>query len=452
VQPIVTAEQMRAIDAAATVPVEVLVERAGGAVARAAVRMLGGGYGRTVNVIVGKGNNGADGRVAAAHLARRGVKVRVYEATGAPVALPPADLVIDAAYGTGFRDRWDPPDVGDTPVLAVDVPSGINADTGEVDGPVIRATRTVTFAAWKMGLLAPPGSQLAGAVELADIGLDARRATAWLVEQCDVAQWWPKVAADAHKWNCALRVLAGSGTMTGAAALVAASAQRAGCGMVQVSAPGLRLTNLADEAVQQLLPATGWADAALASMPRFHAAVVGPGLGRDSDTGEQVRRFVGGCSQPVVIDGDGLFALAWNAEGARTLLRGRRAETVLTPHDGEYAMLAGSPPVADRLVAARRLASDLGCVVVLKGPCTVVADQRGQALVVNSGDQRLATAGTGDVLAGLIGRTLAAGLDAVRAGAAGAWVQGAAARRAAVSGMVAGDLALLVGSVVSDLS
>jgi ADP-dependent NAD(P)H-hydrate dehydratase / NAD(P)H-hydrate epimerase len=446
--PIVTAEQMRAIDAAAPESTEVLVERAGSAVARSALRMLGGSYGRTVNVIVGSGNNGADGRVAARRLADRGVRVRVYEVDAAPVALPPADLVIDAAYGTGFHGRWTPPDIGDTPVLAVDIPSGVDAHTGRADGPVMPATRTVTFAALKMGLLAPPGSELAGELELVDIGLDVRRATAHLVQTNDVAEWWPAPDVDSHKWRCALRVIAGSVSMTGAPQLVAAAAQRSGCGMVQVSAPGMALAQLPIEAVQRLLPSGGWAAAALGSFERFHAGVIGPGLGRGDDTCEQIRQVVTGAAVPLVVDGDALFALAWNAQGAHTLLKSRRAATVLTPHDGEYAMLTGERPGADRLTAARRLAADTGCVVLLKGPATVIADPRGDTLVVTAGDSRLATAGTGDVLSGVIGRLLAGGVGPFHAAAAGAWAHGRAAELGHRIGLVASDLPDLIADLL----
>ena len=151
---------MRAVDAGADVPEATLIARAGAAVARTAIRMMGGTYGRTVRVIVGKGNNGADGRVAAGFLAAKGVRVFVHEAADCPAALPPADLVIDAAYGTGFHGTWNPPDVGATPVLAVDIPSGVDALTGEAHGEVLAATRTVTFAALKPGLLLLPGSDL----------------------------------------------------------------------------------------------------------------------------------------------------------------------------------------------------------------------------------------------------------------------------------------------------
>lgn len=453
--PIVTPDEMRAVDAGADVPEWVLVGRAGAAVARVAIRMMGGTYGRTVHVIAGKGNNGADGRVAARLLAAKGVRVRVVEAVNAPAELPAADLVIDAAYGTGFQGTWNPPDVGDTPVLAVDIPSGVDALTGEAHGRVLAATCTVTFAALKPGLLLLPGSELAGELEVADIGLDegvAAHAHAHLVRAADVAEWLAPRASDAHKWRAAVRIVAGSPTMPGAARLAAHAAMRAGAGMVQLSAPGALVPQCPAEIVQAPLPAKAWAAVALEQLDRFHAVVIGPGLGRDDDTSAQTRRFAVEAPLPVVIDGDGLFAMAWNAQGAAVLLRNRSLPTVLTPHDGEYAMLTGAPPATDRLVAARRLAVDTGCVVVLKGPATVIADPRGAALVVTTGDERLATAGTGDVLSGIIGALLAQGLPALHAAAAGAWLHGSAARLAPARGMVASDIADHLPEVLEGLA
>jgi hydroxyethylthiazole kinase-like uncharacterized protein yjeF len=449
--PIVTPEEMAAIDAAAPVPSQVLVERAGAAVSWAALRMLGGAYGRTVNVLCGKGNNGADGRVAARHLTAKGVRVRVFEVASCPAVLPPADLVIDAAYGTGFRGMWSPPDVGDTPVLAVDVPSGVDALTGDIAGDVLVATRTVTFAALKPGLLMPPGSALAGELELADIGLDVGWARANLVQAADVIEWWPERDEYAHKWRSAVRVIAGSSTMTGAPRLVAHAAMRTGAGMVHLSIPGMTLTDAPIEIVQRPLPSTSWADAALASLDRFHAIVVGPGLGRSDDTAASIRKIVIEAPLPMVIDGDGLFALGWSSEGAATLLRRRRVSTVLTPHDGEYALLSGSQPGADRMVAARRLAADSGCTVLLKGAATIVADPNGAALVVTAGDARLATAGTGDVLSGIIGALLAGGMKPLQAAAAGAWLHGQAGRRGQRHGLVASDLPDLIPAVLEEL-
>lgn len=448
--PIVTPDEMAAIDAAAPEPTDVLIERAGSAVAWAAMRMLGGAYGRTVNVICGKGNNGADGRVAARRLSAKGVRVRVFDVP-CPAVLPRCDLVIDAAYGTGFRSVWTPPDVGDAPVLAVDLPSGVDALTGDIAGDVLAASHTVTFAALKPGLLMPPGSVVAGELELADIGLDVRWARANLLQAADVADWWPERDEYAHKWRSAVRVIAGSASMTGAPRLVAHAAMRAGAGMVQLSIPGMTLPDAPIEIVQRPLASTGWARGALASLERFHSIVVGPGLGRSDDTSASVRELVVEAPLPMVIDGDGLFALGWSSEGAIALLRRRTSPTILTPHDGEFALLAGGQPGLDRMVAARRLAADSGCTVLLKGAATIVADPDGELLVVTAGDARLATAGTGDVLSGIIGALLAGGVQPLRAAAAAAWVHGQAGRRGLRHGLVASDLPDLIPAVLEEL-
>lgn len=455
--PIVTPEEMKAHDLAAEVDVEVLIERAGSAVARAALRMLGGAYGRTVNVVVGPGNNGADGRVAARLLAERGVKVRVIPADACPAELPGCDLVIDAAFGTGFRGSWAAPDVGDALVLAVDVPSGVDGLTGAASARVIPADRTVTFAALKPGLLFGPGSGLAGEIEVVDVGLqivlDESEPAAQLLQRTDVMTLLPRRGVAAHKWNAAVRVLAGSASMPGAAGLVAAGAMRMGAGMVHVSSPGLdRLAAVPIEAVGRPLPATGWGTEALRSLDRFHAVVLGPGLGRKEDTAASARSVAIAAPLPVVIDGDGLFALAWNADGAAALLRQRSAPTVLTPHDGEYQLLTGAPPPPDRIAAARRLAAHTDCVVVLKGPTTVVAGPDREVLVVNSGDERLATAGTGDVLAGMIGALLAMRLDPLVAAAVAVWVHGRAGTLGPAVGLIASDLPELIPIVLADLA
>jgi len=186
--PVVTPAEMRAIDEAAPEPVDVLIERAGEATFRAALDLLGGTYGRHVVLVAGKGNNGADGRSAARRLRRRGVRVVVLDATALPADLPDADLLIDAAYGTGFRGDWTPPPAPPgAAVLAVDIPSGVDGLTGQAHGAPWRADVTVTFAALEPGLLLRDGPDLAGDVRLADIGLDTTSARIHVVEPADVA-------------------------------------------------------------------------------------------------------------------------------------------------------------------------------------------------------------------------------------------------------------------------
>jgi hydroxyethylthiazole kinase-like uncharacterized protein yjeF len=451
--PVVTPAEMRAIDAAAPEPVDVLIDRAGAAIARSAVDMLGGTYGRRVVVIAGTGNNGADGRAAARRLARRGVAVTVLDAARPGDRVPPCDLVVDAAYGTGFHGRWQPPDPGGAPVLAVDIPSGVDGATGLVESPVLVAERTVTFAALKPGLLFPPGRAYAGDVTVVDIGLDVSSAASYVVEASDVAEWIPARPLDAHKWRAAMWIIAGSPGMTGAAHLSSRAAQRAGAGMVWLSSPGLSSDPAAPtEVVGHALPPARWSGDVLDDSGRFQALVVGPGLGRADETATSVRELVGKSPLPVLVDGDGLFALAWSSDGPGPVLRARTGPAVITPHDGEYRLLTGHRPPADRIAATRQLAAELGCVVLLKGPTTVVAEPDGTTLLATAGDARLATAGTGDVLSGIIGALLAQQVAPGRAAAAGAWLHGEAARHGFARGLVAGDLPDLLPGVFAALA
>jgi NAD(P)H-hydrate epimerase len=439
-QPVVTPEEMAAIDAAASVPVEVLIERAGAATARAAIGLLGGAYGRHVVVVAGKGNNGNDGRACAARLRRHGVRVTVIDAAAAPERLPRSDLVIDAAYGTGFRGEYHAPDPAGAPVLAVDIPSGVAGLTGQVAGRPHTAARTVTFAALKTGLLFHPGRALAGEVVLADIGLDTSRARAWVVEAADVGGWLPDRPVEAHKWQASVLLVAGSPGMTGAAHLAAASAQRAGAGLVRVASPGVgHDPGLPTEAVGLPLDATTEWDAGLGeSFERVQVVVIGPGLGRGEATTAAVHRLVGAShGHDLLVDGDGLAALG---ERTAAALGNRARPAVLTPHDGEFQRLAGKAPGGDRMGAARELAASTGAIVLLKGPTTVVAHPDGRVRVVTTGDQRLATAGTGDVLAGAIGALLARGLDPFDAAAGGAWLHGVAGQHGPAEGLIARDV------------
>jgi hydroxyethylthiazole kinase-like uncharacterized protein yjeF len=441
--PVLTPAEARALDATAPVSVSELILRAGSAVASAAREMLGGTYGRTVNVIAGPGNNGADAREAAARLAARGVRVRIWEAAQCPERLPDADLVIDGAYGTGFRGQWDPPDVGSTPVLAVDIPSGLDAVTGTASGRFLPAMRTVTFAAGKPGLYLGEGPSACGQVVVADIGLDPHSlgngVAVGVVTGLDVMHRWPRRSPAAHKWSTAVRVVAGSAGMTGAAYLASAAALRSGAGIVHLSSPG-RDPECPIEVVGRPLPGFDWAPAVLSDLHRFQSLVIGPGLGRGEHTAPSVVQAISEALCPVVVDGDGLFAVTWNAQGPAAILRSRRGPTVLTPHDGEFALLAGAAPGADRIEAVRRLAADTDSVVLLKGPTTVIADPLGQVFLVTNGTSRLATAGTGDVLAGIIGTFLAQGVTAIWAAAMGAYVHAVAAQIAPTHHLVASDL------------
>lgn len=463
--PVVTPAEMAAIDAAAPEGTEVLVERAGAAVAVAAVEMLTGSTGgaaavleggrpagtrrkalagRRVVVLAGRGNNGADGRAAARHLQRAGAECAVIAPDAA--AIPPCDLLIDAAYGTGLNRPWAPPagieDAG--AVLATDIPSGVDGLTGEVGGGALAAARTVTFAALKPGLLLHPGRRLAGSVSVADIGLDVASASAHLQTEDDVAALWPRREVDAHKWRSACWVVAGSPPMRGAASLASLAALRSGAGYVRLSVPGGEPdASVPTEVVFGPLPAANWHERM--DVSRFGSLVVGPGLGRDPQTATAVRGLVARATVPLVLDGDALPALGGDPAAA---LATARAPVVLTPHDGEYELLAGRRPGADRLGAARALAA-AGATVLLKGPTTVVAAPDGAARFVTSGDARLATAGTGDVLAGMIGALLAQGVTALEGAALAAQVHGMAGALGPPVGLIAGDLLGAIPAVLA---
>ena len=432
-----------------------LVERAGAAVADEAISLLGGAYGRRVAVVAGPGNNGADGMVARIALARRGARVRVVDAKVPPEMLPEVALVIDAAFGTGFRGEYHRPDAPPgTRWLAVDVPTGLDADVGAAGDGTVRAVRTVTFGALKPGLLLGSGPDVSGEVHVRPIGLPIEQGACGihLVEDDDVAELVPPRRRDGHKWSAAVMVVAGSPGMYGAAGFVTQAAARSGSGMVRLGVPGAEPSTLpASEAVARVLPPEGFDGDVLAEIDRFTALVIGPGLGTASVTVEAVRRLVAGAALPTLVDADGLSALGSAAEAAEVIAaRPEGAPVVLTPHAGEFARLAGHPPGRDRIADVRSLAAATGAIVLLKGPTTVVAEPGGDVLLAAAGVPALATAGTGDVLSGVIGAFLARGMPAARAAAVGAHVHGRAAARGPLEGLVAGDLPELVSAELSE--
>ncbi len=453
---VLTRDEMRAADAAALASVshETLVTRAGTAVALVALRLLGGAYGRRVVVVAGKGSNGADGRVAAGVLARRGARVQILEAedVGPGAALPRCDLVVDGAYGTGFRGSYDAPAVPPgAAVLAIDIPSGVDADTGEAPGDAVRADRTVTFAALKPGLLQGAGAELSGTVEVADIGIGFPTPHCVLIDDADVSRVPPR-PRQVNKWTTAVGVAAGSAGMEGAAILCSRGAMAAGAGMLRLGSPGDPTAAWPTEAVRMRLPPDGWAGSFLEATAKCKAVVVGPGLGTGAAVAAEIRAVIAAVPVPLVIDADALTALG-DAAAARTLLDKRDAPSVLTPHDGEYARIAGAAPGEDRLAAARRLADATGSIVLLKGSLTAVASPGGlpDVLLSDAGGPALATAGSGDVLSGIIGALCARGLPAHDAAALAAHVHGRAAALGPPEGLVSGDLPPLVARVLSAL-
>ncbi len=479
-RPVVTPAEMAAIDAEAPESIEELIARAGWTTARAALAMLTRPYGSRVIVLAGKGNNGADGRAAVPHLVRAGVHVTVVDVGSddpgpgrASAARPERpDLVVDACYGTGLRRPFDaadlPIDVGDTPVLAIDIPSGIDGATGQLRDRPLPATTTLTFAAAKPGLLLSPGRELVGRLVVADIGLDCSRATIHHLEPADLDRW-PGRAVDDHKWRRAVAVVGGGPGMTGAPRLSASGALRAGAGYATLSIPGLDGADSGPGAgpgdpIEAVGRPAGveWAHDLAGLADRIGAAVVGPGLAETATNREQVARWWARSTVPTVFDAGALAALAAlgpvapvgpEAEPAEGDGLPRPGAThVLTPHDGEFARLTGRRPGPDRVAEARALAAQRGAVVLLKGPTTIVADPAGSVLLSTAGDARLATAGTGDVLAGIVAAGLAGGLDPLSAAGLGAELHGRAAATGRAVGLVASDLPELVADLLSGLA
>ncbi len=431
---------------------EDILRRVGAVLARSAIELLGGTYGRRVVAVAGSGLNGQDARRAVRSLRARGVVAEVIDvaemhSTFASAAFERADLILDGGVGTGLNRPWQPPPV-DARVLAIDVPSGIDPLTGVAVGAPWRAARTVTLQTPKPGLYLADGPDFVGEIVVEDIGLTidgvVASPTCHLVESSDVATWLPVRPRTAHKYASAVLVVAGSPGMTGAAALCCAAALRAGAGYVHLDSAAERVPGLPIEVVSSLAGRGTTPDAS-----RFGAAVIGPGLGRSPGARELVQAVAARVESPIVIDGDGLAAIAGTTDVTE-----RKAATVLTPHDGEFARLADAVGLevdlwsGDRIDATRRLAHAYQATVVAKGPSTIVADPGGEVFLSTAGTEALATAGSGDVLAGVIAAFLAAGVDPMRAATAGAWVHGESGRG---RGLVASDLPDRVAEVIANI-
>ena len=445
-EPLLTADETRGAEAAHAGPLSELMDRAGAAVADIVLRRFPG----RVTVVCGGGNNGGDGRVCARLLEEGRREVRVVDGLG---DLGEPDVIVDALLGIGLRDtpREDAArmieliNAAGRPVVAVDVPSGVNASTGEVPGTAVRATVTVTFGAAKVGLAVAPGRFHAGSVHVAPIGLRPREHEHALVPASALLDV-PRKGAGSTKYSAgSVLIVGGSRGLTGAPMLAALAAFRADAGYVAVAAPESTLPvlearlleavkhPLPEDTAGRLLPRS--ADAILVAAEKADAIAIGPGLGRSDGTIELVRILLERLDKPIVLDADALWQLEPFA---------RSAPTVLTPHAGELARLLGTKSSeidAHRLDAVRRAASRFGSVVLLKGADTLVAAPRQGVLVAGYGTPALATAGSGDVLTGVVASFLAKGLE-----------PRLAAALAAVAHGVAGDLvATQPGTIASDL-
>jgi hydroxyethylthiazole kinase-like uncharacterized protein yjeF len=445
-------EVVRAAERAAmqAVPEGALMQRAAAGLAAECVRILRQGvYGTTVAVLAGAGDNGGDALYAGARLAARGAAVtavllspdrahpggltalraaggRVLPA-GSPAAtevVAAARLVLDGIVGIGGSGGLRPAAAGlvaavTGTVVAVDLPSGVDADTGAVEGEAVRADVTVTFGTLKPGLLVGAGAEHAGDVRLVEIGLDLPEPRLRVLDPADVARLVPRPGPRDDKYTRGVvGVAAGSSTYPGAGVLSTGAAVHGGAGMV-------RYAGGAAEHVRSRWPEAIVTEGKPSEAGQVQAWVVGPGIGTD-DAAAGLLRDVLGQDVPVLVDADGLTLLAREPE----LVRSRTAPTVLTPHDREFERVAG-PVGADRVGAARRAAAEMGVTMLLKGNATVVAGPDGFAYVNPTGTPWLATAGSGDVLSGLAGALLAGGVEPALAAALAAYLHGLAGSIAA---------------------
>ena len=452
---LVTAEETRAAEAAYGGSLDELMERAGRAVAEVVLERFPG----KVSVVCGGGNNGGDGRVCARILREAKREVTVVEAFG---ELGEPDVVVDALLGIGLHDAPRPDvarvieriNAAGVPVVSVDVPSGVDASTGEVPGAAVNAHTTVTFGAAKVGLHVAPGRFHAGHVQVADIGLAPGEHAHWRLGE-DIASKIPRKTPSDTKYRAgSVLVVGGSPGLTGAPMLTALAAFRADAGYVTVGVPESTLPvfesrllevvkrPLSEDAGGRLLPRS--ADAILEAAERASSVAIGPGLGRTDGTRDLVRILLERLDKPVVLDADAL----WELQPFR-----RRAATVLTPHAGELARLLDVDARhvdAHRLDSVTRAASRFGAVVLLKGADTLVAAPGSGVFVADYGGPSLATAGTGDVLTGIVAAFLAKGMEAQLAAGAAAVVHGLAGRLLGdPPGLIASDLLTAIPRVLA---
>ncbi|MET0153601.1 MAG: NAD(P)H-hydrate dehydratase [Candidatus Binatia bacterium] len=504
---VVTGEEMRRLDALTIesgTPGGVLMERAGSLAAQVLRERFARELRRGVVVVAGKGNNGGDALVVARHLRRRRVPVSVFLAASASglsgdalenlsrwkrmrgsltefgpggilalaEATARAGVLVDGLFGTGLRGGIDEPsraiietlNVAPAPILAVDVPSGLDADRGVPLGAAVQATVTVTFGFPKLGLLVHPGAGLAGEVVVADIGIDpgalaAATPRGRLLTPDAVASALPPRVSDSHKGTYGhVLIAAGALGKSGAALLCGRAALRAGAGLVTLASPAPALSGvlvatpelmtepLADENGAWTFEAERPARL-LAALEGKDAVVLGPGVGVTPATRALTRWLITSSPVPLVIDADGLNCLA----GDLSCLEQRRGPIVLTPHPGEMARLAGCSTAEiqrDRVGAARFLAERYGVVVVLKGSRTVIASPSGLVAINPTGNAGMASGGMGDALAGMIGSLLAQGLEVAEAAETAVFWHGAAADR--VAGR-RGEAGLLASDVIEEL-
>jgi NAD(P)H-hydrate epimerase len=503
---LVTAEVMRSIDRETIenrgIPGPELMENAGRGIAeRIRDDILLDCPGKTIAVFCGKGNNGGDGFVVGRYLHQYGCDVTLYYIGPADKLSPDAslnlnrarelnlrlneinavselpaelkaDYIIDAIFGTGFTgapqgltaEMIEYINRQNIPVIAVDCPSGLDIDTGQHEGAVVQAAYTYSLALPKIGLMYSPGRELAGIIDIIPIGIPDNVVSSFnikenLITPELVASLLPKRKPDGHKGDFGkLFILAGSAGLTGAATLAALASARTGLGLVTVGCPAslnsileIKLTEpmtcpLPDVGKKGALALRGLGEIKI-KLAEADAAVIGPGIGRHHETLELIRRLVASLDCPAIIDADGLNAF----EKDRTALNGKHPKLVLTPHPGEFARLIDGPipkSLSEKYALVRKFSEQYNAVIILKGSPSIVVDTDGALYLNPTGNNGMATGGTGDVLSGMIGSFLAQGLSPLNAAICSVYLHGLSGDLAAAElgprSLIAGDLIIFL--------
>lgn len=493
---VVTAAEIRSIDEKAIeeygIPSIALMENAGKEATNQIERIMGKLHNKKISIFAGKGNNGGDGYVIARHLSNQGAKVKVFvvaskaNITGdaltnlkiitymgidvievanendwdkVKIAMTFTDCLVDALVGTGFTGQLsghmaqvvESINKNNKVVIAIDIPSGVNADTGQISGTAVKADHTITFSLPKQGLFLYPGASYVGDVTVADIGIPRtllinEKIKQNIITSAVVRQMFPRRNPDVHKGSCGkVLIIAGSKGMTGAAALTADAAVRTGAGLVVLGiAESLhdimetKLTEVMTKPLAEVAPGI-MGQGAVSDIKemalRNDILAIGPGLGRHVDTMTAIRQIIKNAEKPLVIDADALHALV----GHTHMLTEAKAVPILTPHPGEMAKLVGltaDEVNQDRIYIARQAALEWGSIIILKGARTLVAFPDGEVYININGNAGMATGGTGDVLTGVLAALMAQGLSSHEAALVAVYIHGLAGDIVARSGMI----------------
>lgn len=405
--PILTGKELQKFDRGLkkSGQMDAFIQRAGYAAYMATLNILKNSYGKRVAVVAGPGHNGDDGRVLAGYLARKNIKVEVIPTDSSIKSISGVDLIVDAAFGTGLKRKYKFFKYEDIPVLSVDVPTGLNCDDGTVFEGALRADYTVSFVALKPGFYYNRGPEHTGKVIFNDLGVTLKESNRHLVEAKDLRKLRFKSQRDDHKWKHGVYVVAGSENMMGAAELTCETAVKTGASILKVLSLNTQKQTQVKEVIHQPF-SFDWDVKLLNDIGRYKVLAIGPGLVFFNEDIIKLKNVLTEATVPVILDASALLAIGQLPDPAGFLSK-VTAPKILTPHAGEFASLLGSTTKEFDIYDVERFAQASKSVILLKGPTTTVSSPNGKTFVINTGSPKLATAGTGDVLTGVIAGMIA---------------------------------------------